>query len=68
MHFRTFLMITQNLNIRLANPVNAEKKYVVRTCHLKDFEICRHDFEKRWREGRSSEVKKYFLKKSSKAF
>ena len=50
-------MITQNLNIRLANPVNAEKKYVVRTCHLKDFQICRQDSEKRWRTGRSSEVK-----------
>ena len=44
-------MITQNLNIRLANPVNAEQKYVVRTCHPKDFEICRHDFEKRWGTG-----------------
>ena len=48
---KTFLMITQNLNIRLANPVNAEQKYVVRTCHLKDFEICRQDFEKRWGTG-----------------
>ena len=45
-------MITQNVNIRLANQNFFQKKYVVRTCHLKDFRICRQDFEKRWREGR----------------
>ena len=54
---RTFLMITKNLTSCLANPIFLQKKYVVRICHLKDFEICRQNFQKRWREGRTLDVK-----------
>ena len=55
----TFFQFSRNLTIRLANPIFSEEKYDMRICHLKDFEICRQNFEKRWRIGRSSEVKKW---------
>ena len=46
-------MITRNFKKDFASPIFGEKKYVVRTCHLKDFEIYRQDNEKRCRKGRS---------------
>ena len=56
----TFFEFSQKFENRFANPIFVQEKYERRTCHLKDFEIHRQDSEKRWREGRSSEVKIYF--------
>ena len=49
----TFFIQTQKLNIRLASPIFSLNKHVFRTHHLKDFQICRQNFEKRSDEGLS---------------
>ena len=53
----TFLVFSQKLHVRFRNPIFLQKKYVMRKCHLKDFEICRQNSEKRWEIDRSLGVK-----------